>query len=94
VATTPIFIALLGWLVLKEELGWASVAGIALAAAGVLLVVSKGDLTSLAGGRFRSPGDTLILISAPNWAIFSVLSRRGLQQNSAARMMFYVMGIG
>ncbi len=94
VATTPIFIALLGWLVLKEELGWASVAGIALAAAGVLLVVSKGDLTSLAGGRFGSPGDILILISAPNWAIFSVLSRRGLQQNSAARMMFYVMGIG
>ncbi len=94
VATTPIFIALLGWLVLKEELGWASVAGIALAAAGVLLVVSKGDLTSLAGGRFGSPGDILILVSAPNWAIFSVLSRRGLQQNSAARMMFYVMGIG
>src|SRR5512135_214730 len=39
VATIPIFAALLGWLVLRERLGAAGAAGIALAAAGVLLVV-------------------------------------------------------
>jgi drug/metabolite transporter (DMT)-like permease len=94
VATTPIFMALLGWLALREKLRLWQIAGIILAACGVLLVVSKGDLAALARGRFGEPGDLLILISAPNWAVFSVLSRRGLQRTSATRMMFYVMGTG
>lgn len=94
VATTPIFMALLGLLILKEKLGWLKWAGIFLAAFGVLLVVSQGDLASLLQGSFGTPGDLLILISALNWAIFSVLSRRGLQTQPAARMMLYVMGFG
>lgn len=94
VATTPIFMALLAWLVLKERLGWARSLGIGLAAIGVLLVVSKGEWGSLAAGQFGVRGDFLILISAPNWAVFSVLSRRGLAQHPAARMMFYVMATG
>lgn len=94
VATTPIFIALLGWLVLKEKLGGFRVAGIALAALGVLLIVSKGDLTSLTIGKFGTVGDYLVMISAVNWAVFSVLSRDGLKDHPAARMMFYVMTLG
>ena len=94
VATTPIFIALLSWLLLKEKLGRDRVIGIGLAAFGVLLVVTRGDLTALAAGHIGAPGDLLVLISAPNWAIFSVLSRRGLRAHPAARMMFYVMTIG
>jgi drug/metabolite transporter (DMT)-like permease len=94
VATTPIFMALLGWLVLKEKLSLLQAAGIFLAAIGVLLVISKGEFGSLAAGRFGEPGDLLILISAPNWAVFSVLSRRGLQEHPASRMMLYVMGFG
>jgi len=94
VATTPIFMALLGWLVLKEKLNWGQGAGIALAALGVLLVVSNGDLSGIFVGNFGTPGDFLILVSAPNWAIFSTLSRRGLKKHPAARMMFYVMTFG
>lgn len=94
VATTPVFMALLGWLLLKEKLGWIKWGGILLAAAGVLLVVSRGDLAALSAGNFGTLGDLLILISAPNWAVFSVLSRRGLQRYPATRMMLYVMGFG
>ena len=94
VATTPVFMVLLGWLVLKEKLSWVQAGGIAVAAGGVLLVVSKGDFSTLTSGHFGDAGDLLILISSPNWAIFSTLSRRGLQQHPAARMMFYVMGFG
>ncbi|MEJ2485870.1 MAG: DMT family transporter [Anaerolineales bacterium] len=94
VATTPIFMALLGWLVLKERLTVLQTAGIGLAAVGVLVVVSNGDLTSIFSGKFGTPGDYLIMLSAPNWAVFSTLSRRGLQKHPAARMMLYVMTFG
>lgn len=94
VATTPIFMALLGWLVLKEKLTWLQTAGIVLAASGVILVVSKGNLGSMTIGQFGEPGDILILISSVNWAVFSALSRRGLKSHPAVRMMFYVMTFG
>jgi drug/metabolite transporter (DMT)-like permease len=94
VSTTPVFMALLGWLFLHEKLGRLRVLGILVAAVGVLLVVSKGNLAGMFGGSFGAPGDILILISAPNWAVFSVLSRQALQRHPATRMMFYVMLLG
>jgi len=94
VSTTPVFMAVLGWLFLKEHLGLARTAGIALAALGVLLVVSKGSFTGMFSGSFGRPGDILILISAPNWAIFSVLSRPTLQKHSAIKVTFYVLLFG
>lgn len=94
VSTTPVFMALLGWIVLKERLNSLKITGIFLAFTGVLLVVSKGDLTSVSIGKFGAPGDKLILVSAVNWAVFSVLSRRGLKTYPAGLMMFYVMTLG
>jgi len=94
VATTPIFMALLGWLVLHERLRLIQIGGIALATFGVLVVVSGGNLGALGLDQTGMPGNLYILASAPNWAIFSVLSRRGLRQHPPARMMFYVMGFG
>ncbi|MBL8062142.1 MAG: DMT family transporter [Anaerolineales bacterium] len=94
VATSPAFIAVLGWLVLKEKLSAIQSFGIGLAMIGVLVVVSKGNLASLAVGQFGTVGDFLILISAVNWAVFSILSRRGLRDHPSTRMTFWVMTIG
>jgi drug/metabolite transporter (DMT)-like permease len=94
VATIPIFIALFGWLFLRETLGPLKIVGILLAAVGVILVVANGDLGSVLHGQFGSFGDLLILISSPNWAIFTVFSRNGLKRHPATRMMFYVMSFG
>ena len=94
VATTPVFMALLGWAILKEGLALIKIFGIGVAAFGVLLVVTDGNLASISLGRFGAPGDILILISAFNWAVFSVLSRRVLKRYSASLMIFYVMMFG
>jgi drug/metabolite transporter (DMT)-like permease len=91
VATIPVFIVLLGRFFLKEKLGWGRTIGIVLAALGVVLVVSRGDLKLLVSGQFGTKGDFLVLISAVNWALFSVLSRNALGRHPASRMMFYVM---
>jgi drug/metabolite transporter (DMT)-like permease len=94
VSTSPIFIALLGWITLKEGLRLLEWSGIFLSAFGVLLVVTRGDFSRLATGVFGNVGDLLILVSAINWAVFSVLSRRGLKKYPATSMMFHVMTIG
>jgi len=45
-------------------------------------------------GRFGTPGDVLVMISAVNWAVFSTLSRPGLKKHPSTLMMFYVMSFG
>lgn len=94
VSSAPIFMALLGWLALKESMSPVKWAGILVAGAGVLLVVSGGDFAALRLGQFGTRGDLLMLVSAVNWAVFSVLSRHGLGRYPAALMMFYVMAFG
>ncbi|HVN75705.1 MAG TPA: DMT family transporter [Thermoanaerobaculaceae bacterium] len=94
VATTPVFMAILGRVVLKERLGAVRIAGIALAALGVVLVVTRGEPGALLHGQLGAPGDILIVVSAPNWAVFSVLSRRALRSHPAIRTMAYVMATG
>ena len=94
VSSSPIFIAILGLLILKEKLKWLQVLGIVVASFGVLLVITQGNLASLFSGNVVTTGDILILISAPNWAIFTILSRRGIRNFPAALMMFYVMLFG
>ena len=94
VSTSPVFIAILGWLVLKEKLTLLQSSGIALAMVGVLAVVSKGDFSTIAVGKFGNYGDFLILISAVNWAVFSILSRRGLKNHPSTMMTLWVMTIG
>lgn len=96
VASIPVFVALLGWVVLREPIGRGRAAGIVLAAAGVTLVVSSGDLRGLVAGTTGTPGDILIVFSAINWAVFTIVSKRFMQASSLrpATMMLYVMGFG
>lgn len=94
VATTPIFMFLLARIFLRERMTCMRTCGILIAAAGVLLILSKGDFRSLSLVRVGTRGDFLMLLSAPNWAVFSVLSTRGLRTHPVARMMFFVMLAG
>lgn len=106
IATIPVFVAILGWAILGERLSLLRFGGIALAASGAVIVVSGGDIRALLAGRVGTVGDILIGISALNWAIFTVLSKRVLRseahhlsegepgQGGAIRMMLYVMAFG
>ena len=94
IAATPLTMAAVGRVVLGERLRGAQVAGIAVGALGVLLVVSRGHLESLVGQGFGTPGDLLVIVSTFTWALFSVYSRRGLQHHKSAPMMLWVMGSG
>jgi drug/metabolite transporter (DMT)-like permease len=94
VATSPIFIVILGWVVLREKISWLQIGGTVLAFFGVMLVVTRGNLALSNIGHIGTVGDLLILISAVNWAVFSVLSRGMLKRLPSALMMFYVILFG
>ena len=61
---------------------------------GVILVVSKGDLKAAFSGGFGKPGDILILLSAPVWAVYSTLSCPVLERHSATKVTFYTFLFG
>jgi drug/metabolite transporter (DMT)-like permease len=94
VSTSPVFIAVLGWILLREQMDPGKSLGMLLAAAGVLGVVSRGFPSVIAGGHFGSAGDGLVLGSALTWAIFSVFSRKYLKAQSATLMLLFVMLFG
>lgn len=94
VSTSPAFIAVLGWLMLGEILLLHQTSGIILSMLGVLVVVGKGNWHIFSLENFGTMGDLLILISAVNWALFSILSRRGLKIHPSTRMTFWIMLLG
>jgi drug/metabolite transporter (DMT)-like permease len=73
IAVTPLALAFLSFMILKERLGGAEYAGIGMATAGIVLLVSRGSITEL--GWLESPGDWLILLSAHTWALYTILTR-------------------
>jgi drug/metabolite transporter (DMT)-like permease len=94
VALIPIFTALLAWVLLREPFGLIQVLGLALAALGTLLVVSRGEFETGAISLPATRGDLLVFLSAPNWAIFSVLSKRLLARYPPSFMITVTMGLG
>ena len=94
VSTSPVFMVILAWLFLKEKMNPSIILGIVVATFGTLLVVSKGDVEGLITRGFSNRGDVLILISAINWAVYSILSRPTLQRHSSIKITFYVSFFG
>lgn len=73
IAVTPLALAVLSFLFLRERIGWRGAAGIAVATGGILVLVSRGRLGDLAW--LRSTGDWLVLASAHTWALYTVVTR-------------------
>ena len=73
IAVTPLALAGLSFLILRERIGSKEVLGIVVATAGIFLLISRGEFTSL--GWLSSIGDWLILVSAHTWALFTIATR-------------------
>lgn len=89
IAGTPSVVALLGWFFLKERLSRMAVAGLVLSGLGVLLVVGLGT-KGLGIFRIGAFGDLLIAISAVNWAVFQILSRKIVKNNRPTFTAFWI----
>lgn len=73
VAASPLTIALLAALVLKEPIPPAMRLGLAIATLGIVLLLSRGELRSL--DWLSSIGDWLALVSTLTWATYTIVTR-------------------
>ncbi|MEO7851689.1 MAG: DMT family transporter [Rubrivivax sp.] len=74
-AATPVAIALASARVLHERVSPRQRVGMALALAGLLFVIAKGDVTNLLVVRF-TVGDCWVLAAAVAWVVYTVLMQR------------------
>ena len=79
IAFTPLTIALLSFLFLRERIGRWQIAGIVIATGGIVLLVSDGNLDQL--DWLESKGDWMILVSTGTWALYSVVTRNAGRHN-------------
>ncbi len=74
IGTAPVFIAILGFIFFKEKLTILKVSGILIAFAGLILLISRGDISRL--NFLTHKGDFLILASAFTWSVYSVVNKK------------------
>jgi drug/metabolite transporter (DMT)-like permease len=93
IATSPVFTALISHLSGRERLRGLGGAGIAIAFAGVVLIVTRGRFTGLLGSDSWK-GDGLLLLNALVWSGFTLYGRTLMQAYSPLVAIAYVQMAG
>lgn len=74
-ASLPLMVVAISRIWLKQPIRGRQGVGIVISLAGLLIVISKGDVSSLLNVGF-TPGDGLMLLATLFWALYSVMLRR------------------
>jgi drug/metabolite transporter (DMT)-like permease len=74
IGITPVFMVLLAYVFFKEKISAIQAIGIMIAFAGLLLLVSRGDFSSI--GIISNKGDLLVLLSSFTWAVYSLIGKK------------------
>jgi drug/metabolite transporter (DMT)-like permease len=82
IATNPAITALAAWLILRQKFAWWQWLGVTVAFAGVAIVVSRGDLGTLAGSAIGT-GELLMFCGALAWVVYTLVGRSMMQRPNA-----------
>jgi drug/metabolite transporter (DMT)-like permease len=91
--SSPIFSGIMAVIFLKETMGRLRVAGYVLCIAGILLLISRGSLETLAAFHF-SRGDLWVLAGALAFACYSILVRKKPAGISGLNFLFVIFAAG
>jgi drug/metabolite transporter (DMT)-like permease len=94
IGLTPIWSALLAAVFLRESFGPRKLFGLFLGAAGAVVVISRGEISSRVLTLPATRGDLLILMSTVTWAIYTVLGRTTLHRLGSGRATTATMFAG
>jgi drug/metabolite transporter (DMT)-like permease len=82
IATNPAITAVAAWLFFRLRFAWWQWLGVAVAFAGVAIVVSHGDLTTL-GATAIGKGEVLMFCGALSWAVYTLVGRSMMRRHDA-----------
>lgn len=88
IAVIPLALAFLSYFILKEKIGRNTIIGIVVATIGIIVLISKGDFTSI--GWLSSVGDWLILASAHTWALYTIVTRNVSRSRNPLTVTLFV----
>jgi drug/metabolite transporter (DMT)-like permease len=88
IGITPVFMAILGIIFFKEKISLPQTLGIIVAFLGLVLLVSKGDITSL--DFIKNKGDLLIISSSITWSFYSMVNKKVTFNLSPVLTTFYL----
>jgi drug/metabolite transporter (DMT)-like permease len=92
-ATTPIFVSLIGAAFGVERVGKLAWVGVFLSLAGIFMVI-VGSGKELGLAKETISGDILVLIGAAAWSVYTVLSKPMLSRYSALKLTALAMAAG
>lgn len=92
-ASMPVMTVACSWLMLKRGLNRLQAFGIVVSTVGVAVLVARGELGGLASLSFN-PGDLLMLIAVPSWALYSVMLEKKRPALSSLGMLTAMVAIG
>jgi len=82
IATNPALTAVAAYLVFKLRFAWWQWLGVAVAFAGVAIVITRGDLATL-GGTAIGAGEALMFCGVLSWVVYTLYGRRMLSAQGA-----------
>jgi len=88
IGITPVFMTILALSLFKEKISKQQLVGIIISFAGLILLVSKGNLSSL--DIINNKGDVLIISSSLTWAVYSMASKKATLNYSPVMTTLYL----
>lgn len=92
-SVTPVLIPLFAFVLVRERIGPAAIAGFALSCAGVLAIASKLDLRALLALELNR-GDLWLFLNVSLWALYTVCLRWKPQNLHPLSFLLAIMGLG
>ncbi|MBN1213216.1 MAG: DMT family transporter [candidate division Zixibacteria bacterium] len=89
VGVTPLVMALMSYLILREKLGWRGVFGITISTTGIVFLMSRGNLLNL--DWLTSVGDWLVLATSHTWALYTIAVRDVVRRKDPLVVTFAVL---
>jgi len=89
----PLFILLCAWAIERERGTRRQVAGMLISLAGILVILSRGELATLLALRFHA-GDAWILLAVLLWGVYSVLLKRRPPELGGVVFLFVIAAAG
>jgi len=88
-SSAPLFMLLCSWVLERERATARQLAGILVSLAGILVIMTRGELGRLLHFEFHA-GDAWILLAMPVWGFYSVLLKRRPAELGGTELLFVI----